>query len=1000
MKIKRHAVILTLLVLATVSTTPAAKANASQADKEQKYIAVLKSNAPTFEKARACQELAVIGSKKAVPVLAELLEDKILSDYARFALEPVKDPAVDEVFRNALTRLKGAQLAGVINSIGARRDAKAVTALSNLAREPASQVAEEAIAALGRIATEQATEIILQILKTGPENLRPPAADASLAAAEQQMTKDKTKEAARIYDAVRNAQVPPHFRAAGIYGAILARGDDGLPLLLEQLNTNDPLKVEIALRAARQLPGPEVTKALAAELETARPILQALLLNVLADRNDPAAFDSIKSLASSRSPEVRIASLKVLGRIGDASAVPPLLKALAAKGEEAAIAAASLTTLEGRGVDQSIIEGMRAAKLSIRPELISILADRNCTAATPALLKEAAAKNQAIATAAFKALTSLAAPKYLPALVDLLADLKATKPRTAAENAVVAVAQKARTTEPIIAKLNATKQIDSRISLLKVLGRIADEGAFEALNSALEDKNAKIRDTAVRALAAWPDSRAIKTLSTISQNTSNNTHRVLALRGYVRLLALDTELPQDEKVEMYRIAVKTAAGANEKKLVLAGLANLAHLEALTIILGYIDEPAVKDEAILAALKVAPAIAGARPWSAEAAAARIMRATSNQQLRNQAQTLLKTVDGFNDFIMAWRVSGPYLKGNRNFNQLFDTAFPPEEKDVDINWSLMPAATDAERPWILDLLKLYSGNSRVAYLKTWIKSDKRKEAVLELGSDDGIKAWLNGKLIHAKNAARAAIPASDEAKVTLNKGWNKLMLKITQNIGPWEFCARIAEADGGPVEGIEVDCLHEESETAAAKRAVTIFDGKTFTGWEGNIDFFRIEDGAIVGGNLKNRIPRNEFLCTEKEYDNFELRLKVKLLGDPAKANAGIQIRSRRIPNHNEMIGYQADMGQHYWGCLYDESRRRKVLASANRAELDKVLNVGEWNDYVIRCEGKRIRLWINGCQTIDYTEPDDTIEQTGLIGLQIHSGPPSEAWYKEIKIKEL
>lgn len=183
-------------------------------------------------------------------------------------------------------------------------------------------------------------------------------------------------------------------------------------------------------------------------------------------------------------------------------------------------------------------------------------------------------------------------------------------------------------------------------------------------------------------------------------------------------------------------------------------------------------------------------------------------------------------------------------------------------------------------------------------------------------------------------------------------------------------------------------------------VALFDGKTFDGWEGNKEWFRIEDGAIVGGSLEKRIPRNEFLCTTKTYGDFELRLKVKLLGDPAHANAGIQIRSRRIPNHHEMIGYQADVGQHYWGCLYDESRRNRILAQPDAELRRKAVKEGEWNDYVIRCEGRRVQLWLNGLQTVDYTEPDATIEQTGIIGLQIHSGAPAEAWYKDFWITEL
>ena len=190
------------------------------------------------------------------------------------------------------------------------------------------------------------------------------------------------------------------------------------------------------------------------------------------------------------------------------------------------------------------------------------------------------------------------------------------------------------------------------------------------------------------------------------------------------------------------------------------------------------------------------------------------------------------------------------------------------------------------------------------------------------------------------------------------------------------------------------------TAAAyqRKAERLFDGKSFKGWEGNLSVFRIEDGAITGGSLKESLAHNEFLCTTEEYDDFELRLKVKLIGDPDKANAGIQIRSKRIPNHHEVIGYQADMGQHYWGALYDESRRRKILSGPNLDELNKVLKRGDWNDYVIRAEGKRVGLSINGFQTADYTEADDSIEQHGHICLQIHGGPPSEAWYKEITIE--
>jgi 3-keto-disaccharide hydrolase len=196
-----------------------------------------------------------------------------------------------------------------------------------------------------------------------------------------------------------------------------------------------------------------------------------------------------------------------------------------------------------------------------------------------------------------------------------------------------------------------------------------------------------------------------------------------------------------------------------------------------------------------------------------------------------------------------------------------------------------------------------------------------------------------------------------------------------------------------------CLSSGAEPGPARK-LRLFDGKSFQGWEGDTDkTFRIQEGAVVAGSLSAKVPRNEFLCTRKSYKNFVLRVKFKLLG--TGANAGVQIRSKRIPNHHEVIGYQADMGDpEWWGCLYDESRRKKVLAKADLAAVNKVLKRNDWNEYVIRCEGKRIQLSINGLQTVDYAEPEDSIEQDGVICLQIHGGPPREAWYKDVSIEEL
>ena len=188
--------------------------------------------------------------------------------------------------------------------------------------------------------------------------------------------------------------------------------------------------------------------------------------------------------------------------------------------------------------------------------------------------------------------------------------------------------------------------------------------------------------------------------------------------------------------------------------------------------------------------------------------------------------------------------------------------------------------------------------------------------------------------------------------------------------------------------------------AENKTVPLFDGQTFKGWDGDtVKTFRIAEKSIIAGSLQAKIPRNEFLCTTRLYTNFVLKLKFKLVG--AGANAGVQFRTKRIPNHHEVSGYQADMGDpSWWGCLYDESRRNKVLAQSDMSKVNKVLKREDWNDYEIRCEGKKIRLKVNGIETVDYLEVDPGIEDYGVIAVQIHGGPPSEAWYKDITIQEL
>jgi hypothetical protein len=209
---------------------------------------------------------------------------------------------------------------------------------------------------------------------------------------------------------------------------------------------------------------------------------------------------------------------------------------------------------------------------------------------------------------------------------------------------------------------------------------------------------------------------------------------------------------------------------------------------------------------------------------------------------------------------------------------------------------------------------------------------------------------------------------------------------------------------PIIAILCTCVFAASVLAEEREAGfrALFDGQTLAGWEGDPKVFRVQDGAVVAGSLSEKVAHNDFLCTKEMFGDFELRLQARLVGKGQ--NAGVQFRSERVPNHYEVSGYQCDMGtangQPIWGWLYDESRRKKFLVEADAEKLTKAVKADDWNDLVIRCEGPRVQIWVNGWQTVDYTESHDKVARRGIIGLQIHGGEQAQAAYRNVRINVL
>lgn len=242
---------ITTVIAIAISTAICAEVS-SKKDEQRELLKIIQTSTNLHQRVVACKRLAVIGDEEAIPVLAKLLDDPRMHHMARFALEPNPSPEVDKAFRSALDRLQGNLLIGVINSIGVRRDAGATSQLIKLLNSNDPEVAGAAGAALGRIGTPDAAKALRKAISSAQGKLREDLASSAILCGERLYTGGKGSEAIQLLDFIRNSNLPRHLRMAATRGAILARGEKGLSLLIDQLKSDDDGMFAVGLRMARE----------------------------------------------------------------------------------------------------------------------------------------------------------------------------------------------------------------------------------------------------------------------------------------------------------------------------------------------------------------------------------------------------------------------------------------------------------------------------------------------------------------------------------------------------------------------------------------------------------------------------------------------------------------------------------------------------------------------------------------------------------------------------
>ncbi|MCX5674920.1 MAG: HEAT repeat domain-containing protein [Planctomycetota bacterium] len=745
-----------------------------------------------------------IGRAECVPAVARLLNDKEaqIRESARRALLKNPSDEAGATLRTAMDKASDpAWHAAIINAVGERRDAAATASLIIALGHKDADVAVAAARALGKVGGADAAKALADARKLATVRMRFILTDAILLCADQMVAAGKKDDAAAIYQSLYVPAEPKGIRIAALRGLIASAGPKAVPLLTEILSGNDVPMQAVAVDLTKGLPGSDATKTLAALLPKVSASGKVALLSALGARGDAAAKPVVLEAMASGDAAVSAAAVNAMGGLGDASDVPTLAK-MAAGGPatDKNVALGAIIRLGGKGVDAAIVKAMDGADAKGKAVLLRALAARKAEGVTADVAKAAADKDPAVRAEALAALGVLGDEKTLPTLVGILGKAETDPDREAAEKALTAIiaraADKPACADPVLTGLSGAG-VPVRCALLRILGRVGGPKALEAVRTAAKDANTDVQDTAVRSMADWPDGGPVADLLAIAKSGAKATHQVLALRGYVRLAGIG-DRPSAEKVAMYKEAMAAAKRPDEKKVVLAGMADAPSLETLEMAKSYLGDEALKSEAAAAAVKVAVAISGAYKDQAREVLESLIEKVTDANLKRQAQAALNEMDKGEDFITAWLVSGPYMEKDKDGAALFDIVLPPEKGDgAGTKWK--PAATNNG---VVDLGQVTEpGDNRVAYLRTYVISPKAQDVRLEVGSDDGVRVWLNGKVVHANNANRGFEANQDMVKMSLNDGVNVLLLKITNGGDGWQAAARIRESNGAKIKGLQ-------------------------------------------------------------------------------------------------------------------------------------------------------------------------------------------------------
>jgi HEAT repeat protein len=575
---------------------------AAKRDCETKLLAFLQTGPAPGGTMAACRSLSLIGSAASVPVLGGMLLKPETTDPARYALERIPGEEVDRALLNALGKAQGDIKRGIVSTLGRRAAAAALPALEKIVGGNDPSLALDAVKALGRIGTSDAARVLTSYLSRAKGPQKGEAASALLLCAGAWRKAGKTAEAAAVYEKLLAAGLPDVDRQAAFRGKLVAAGRDGQGLILKTLAGKDTaLYVPAIAMIHMAFTGSEIGQVLPFMSKLPEDA-QVQLTAVLAGYPAGTVLPIILKAADAPLPTVRMEALRTIGKIGNASVVEMLAnRAAQAVGDEQSLARETLARLKGTDVETAILDQLkRESDDKLKADLIRTVGERRIAAGKPVLMEMVRSAAPSLRLRAIGALKDVSAPADLRDLLGLLFTITEDAEREAMQDTVASVAltiprplARGDAAENLLAGENNPKK---KADLLRVLGKIGDDSALPLMRRALADPDKDVGDAAVRGLADWPATSARDDVFGIAAASENLTHKVLALRAFVRMIGLESYRQPEASVADLEKAMALASRPEEKKLVLGLLPRFPCEKGLRIAESLQNDPAVRDEA--------------------------------------------------------------------------------------------------------------------------------------------------------------------------------------------------------------------------------------------------------------------------------------------------------------------------------------------------------------------------------------------------------------------